>query len=85
MLPMLLVAGIMGAMFSVPVGLVLAFFAGLVVVFDSWANRPAPAPARRRPEPARPCPATAWQPRPPAGRPGGVPPRRAVPQPYYRR
>jgi len=80
---MLLVAGIVAAMVSVPVGLVVAFCAALVGVFDSWVNRPEPAPARR---PARPRPAAARQPRPPVVRYGGAGPRRPVPQqPYYRR
>jgi len=62
---------------------VVAVFAALVVVFDSWANRPVPVPARRPHRPVR--PAAAPRSRPPVARPGGAGPRRAVPQPYYYR
>jgi hypothetical protein len=61
-LPVLLVAGILGTLVNVVLGLGCAVFAGLILLFDSWANRPAPAPPPRRP------------PRAPARRPG--PPRR---------
>ncbi|MEV6644200.1 hypothetical protein [Amycolatopsis sp. NPDC051371] len=82
-LPMLLVAGIVVAMVSVPAGLFVAVFAGLIVVFDSWANRPAPLPPTRRPRPqtqARPAPVRA-RPRPPAARPDAYRRRPGVRQP----
>jgi hypothetical protein len=79
-LPMLFVAGIVVAMVSVPAGLVVAVFAGLVVVFDSWANRPGPVPPARRPRPqARPVPVHT-RPRPPVARPGAYRPRPGVRQ-----
>ncbi|MDX3191760.1 hypothetical protein PV458_25400 [Streptomyces sp. MN03-5084-2B] len=84
-LPMLLVAGILAVLVGVPVGLGVVLLAGLIVVFDSWANRPGPAPARgpRRPVSAR--PSAGWQPRPPMARPGAPRPRAPVRQPHYRR
>jgi hypothetical protein len=79
-LPMLLVAGMVAALVSVPVGLVVAAFAGLIVVFDSWANRPGPVPPVRHPRPqARPV--AARRPRPPAARPIPYRPRPEVRQP----
>jgi hypothetical protein len=57
-LPVLLVAGILGALVNVVLGIGFAVFAGLILLFDSWVNRPAPAPPPRRP------------PRAPARRPG---------------
>ncbi|MEV6628801.1 hypothetical protein AB0M71_48550, partial [Amycolatopsis sp. NPDC051114] len=47
-LPVLLVAGILGSLVNVALGLGCAVFAGLIVLFDSWANRPSRA---REPEP----------------------------------
>ncbi len=82
-LPMLFVAGIVVAMVSVPAGLIVAVFAGLVVVFDSWANRPVPVPPDRRPRlrtQVRPVQVGA-RPRPPAARPGAYRPRPGVRQP----
>jgi hypothetical protein len=77
-LPVLLVAGIIGSLVNVALGLGCAVFAGLIVLFDSWANRPSRA---REPEPERrerpPRPAAA---RPPARRPGPPPPRPQVPR-----
>ncbi|MGK3201478.1 hypothetical protein [Amycolatopsis sp. MEPSY49] len=62
-LPVLLVAGIIGSLVNVALGLGCAVFAGLIVLFDSWANRPsrvpeeersrAPRPAEARPQPRR--------------------------------
>jgi hypothetical protein len=76
-LPVLLVAGIIGSLVNVALGLGCAVFAGLIVLFDSWANRPSRAPA---PEPESreraPRPAAA---RPPARRTGPPPPRPQAP------
>ncbi|HEY3465102.1 MAG TPA: hypothetical protein VGL47_08215 [Amycolatopsis sp.] len=82
-LPMLFVAGVVGALASVPLGFAVVVFAGLIVVFDSWANRPASAPPVRRPRP-RPQGATAPArgPRPPAARPDAY--RARQPAPYRR-
>lgn len=80
-LPVLLVAGILGALVNVALGLGCAVFAGLILLFDSWANRPARAPREPEPEaPARaPRPAQGRPPRPadrgPGRRPGPPPPR----------
>lgn len=67
-LPVLLVAGILGSLVNVALGLGCAVFAGLIVLFDSWANRPSRA-REPEPEPERrerpPRPAAA---RPPARR-----------------
>jgi hypothetical protein len=79
-LPVLLVAGILGSLVNVALGLGCAVFAGLIVLFDSWANRPSrarepgPEPERRE-RPPRPAAA-----RPPARRPGPPPPRPQVPR-----
>jgi hypothetical protein len=81
-LPMLFVAGIVVALVSVPAGLVVAVVAGVVVVFDSWANRPGPVPPVRRPRPrtqARSVPVR--RPRPPVPRPAAYRPRPGVRQP----
>ncbi|MFJ9783179.1 hypothetical protein ACIRSS_26610 [Amycolatopsis sp. NPDC101161] len=69
-LPVLLVAGIIGSLVNVALGLGCAVFAGLIVLFDSWANRP--SRAREEPE-QEPRPATA---RPPVRRAGPPPPAR---------
>lgn len=59
-LPVLLVAGIIGSLVNVALGLGCAVFAGLIVLFDSWANRPSRAREEEvrsrapRPEEARP-------------------------------
>jgi hypothetical protein len=78
-LPVLLVAGIIGSLVNVALGLGCAVFAGLIVLFDSWANRPSRA-REPEPEPERqeraPRPAA---PRPPARR-GPPPPRPQVPR-----
>ncbi|WP_329048433.1 hypothetical protein OG738_38520 [Amycolatopsis sp. NBC_01488] len=74
-LPVLLVAGIIGSLVNVALGLGCAVFAGLIVLFDSWANRPSraraaePEPAERRERVPRPAAA-----RPPVRR--GPPPQR---------
>jgi hypothetical protein len=68
-LPVLLVAGILGALVNVALGLGCAAFAGLILLFDSWANRPSSREARRRAEPDGRRPAPARAPRPPAPRP----------------
>ncbi|RSM44617.1 hypothetical protein DMA12_15730 [Amycolatopsis balhimycina DSM 5908] len=91
-LPVLFVAGILGALVNVPLGLGFAALAGLILLFDSWANRPGPvppaaAPARaRRPAPARsPARAPARMPRPAGPRaPVRAPIRRAGPPPATR-
>lgn len=81
-LPMLFVAGIVVAMVSVPAGLGVAVFAGLVVVFDSWANRPGPVPPTRRPRPRIPARSVpVRRPRPPMPRPDAYRPRPGVRQP----
>ncbi|MBE1494255.1 hypothetical protein H4696_001355 [Amycolatopsis lexingtonensis] len=71
-LPVLLVAGILGALVNVLLGLGCAVFAGLILLFDSWANRPGPLPPE--PEPA-PRPVRRAQARPPAREPGRPPVR----------
>ncbi|SEF23675.1 hypothetical protein SAMN05421837_102346 [Amycolatopsis pretoriensis] len=71
-LPVLLVAGIIGSLVNVALGLGCAVFAGLIVLFDSWANRPSRAPAQ---------PAEDRASRPAAARP---PVRRAGPPPAVR-
>ncbi|MEV6824131.1 hypothetical protein [Amycolatopsis sp. NPDC051102] len=92
--PVLLVAGILGALVNVALGIGFAVFAGLILLFDSWANRPgptpppeAPAPTRTRrpatPPPSR-APAQARRPvgdRGPARAPARAPVRRAGPPP----
>ncbi|MEV6638862.1 hypothetical protein [Amycolatopsis sp. NPDC051371] len=79
-LPVLLVAGIIGSLVNLALGLGCAVFAGLIVLFDSWANRPSRA-RTPEPEPERreraPRPAAA---RPPVRRPGPPPPRPQVPR-----
>ncbi|MEU5263822.1 hypothetical protein [Amycolatopsis sp. NPDC021455] len=94
-LPVLFVAGILGALVNVLLGLGFAAVAWLIVLFDSWANRPGPvppAPARparvQRPAPVRapsraPARAPARMPRP-AGAPVRAPIRRAGPPPATR-
>ncbi|GAB3158008.1 hypothetical protein GCM10027258_68270 [Amycolatopsis stemonae] len=87
-LPVLLVAGIIGSLVNVMLGVVCAVFAGLIVLFDSWVNRPArrppaPEPAEERPARAprpqtRPAPAAA---RAPVRRTGPPPPRPQQPRP----
>ncbi|MET8851265.1 hypothetical protein [Amycolatopsis sp. NPDC004625] len=62
--PVLLVAGILGALVNVGLGIGFAVFAGLILLFDSWVNRPGPVPSPERP-PAR------------APRPAAPPPNRA--------
>jgi hypothetical protein len=84
-LPMLLVAGILAVLVGVPVGLGVVLFAGLIVVFDSWANRPGPTPVPSPRRSAPPPPAAGWQPRPVAARPVAPRPRAPVRQPHYRR
>ncbi|MFB9688780.1 hypothetical protein [Amycolatopsis plumensis] len=94
-LPVLLVAGILGALIHVGLGIGFAAFAGLIVLFDSWVNRPRPVPAAERPvrapRPAGPPPARgparapARAPRPPEGRgPARAPVRRSGPPPARR-
>ncbi|WP_410667556.1 hypothetical protein [Amycolatopsis sp. cmx-4-68] len=69
-LPVLLVAGILGALVNVALGLGCAAFAGLILLFDSWANRPSSRAVRRaeEPEARRPARPPARTPRPPAAR-----------------
>jgi hypothetical protein len=90
-LPVLFVAGILGALVNVLLGLGFAVFAGLILLFDSWANRPGPVPPARparvrRPAPARgPARPPARVPRPAAVRaPVRAPIRRAGPPPATR-
>ncbi|MEV6877361.1 hypothetical protein [Amycolatopsis sp. NPDC051128] len=73
-LPTLLVAGILGTLVNVALGLGCAAFAGLILLFDSWANRPAAAPPPRRSPRAT----------EPARRPGPPPPRRPASAPARR-
>lgn len=56
--PVLLVAGILGALVNVALGIGFAVFAGLILLFDSWVNRPGPVPPpeRRASRPAAPPP-----------------------------
>jgi hypothetical protein len=71
-LPVLLVAGILGALVNVGLGLACAVFAGLILVFDSWVNRPARRPAPEpdpEPTPQRRPPRDRAPQRPPAQRP----------------
>ncbi|MEQ0565462.1 hypothetical protein ABJI51_40840 [Amycolatopsis sp. NEAU-NG30] len=86
-LPVLLVAGILGALVNVWLGVGFAAFAGLILLFDSWANRPLPAPPQR-PAPARRPAQAAPVRRPPVRgpRPAGnrAPVRRAGPPPATR-
>ncbi|EOD64227.1 hypothetical protein, partial [Amycolatopsis vancoresmycina] len=51
--PVLLVAGILGALVNVGLGIGFAVFAGLILLFDSWVNRPGPVPPPERPARAR--------------------------------
>ncbi|RSD09350.1 hypothetical protein [Amycolatopsis eburnea] len=97
-LPVLLVAGILGSLVNIMLGLGCAVFAGLILLFDSWANRPGPLPPEPEPErrPVRQAPARppvregrppVRGPRPPAGRapaPARAPVRRAGPPPAAR-
>ena len=86
-LPVLFVAGVLGALVNVLLGLGFAAVAGLILLFDSWANRPGPVPPARparvqRPAPAR---APARMPRPSGPRPPvRAPIRRAGPPPATR-
>ncbi|MEV4050328.1 hypothetical protein AB0J55_03985 [Amycolatopsis sp. NPDC049688] len=97
--PVLLVAGILGALVNVALGIGFAVFAGLILLFDSWANRPGPVPPPERParaaRPAAPPPSRAparapSQARRPAGdrgparAPARAPVRRAGPPPPAR-
>ncbi|MDX3189638.1 hypothetical protein PV458_14640 [Streptomyces sp. MN03-5084-2B] len=98
-LPVLLVAGILGALIHWALGVGFAAFAGLIVLFDSWVNRPRAVPEAERParppRPAAPPPARgparaparapARGPRPQDGRgPARAPVRRAGPPPAGR-
>jgi hypothetical protein len=74
-LPVLLVAGILGALVNVGLGLACAVFAGLIVVFDSWVNRPS---RRRAPEP-EPDPEPVPRRRPPRDRAPQRPPAERPP------
>ncbi|KDO05438.1 hypothetical protein DV26_38020 [Amycolatopsis mediterranei] len=75
-LPILLVAGILGALVNIALGIGFAVFAGLILLFDSWVNRPRPVPRDDRPaRPAAPPP-----PRGPARAPGRAPARAPRPQ-----
>lgn len=78
-LPILLVAGIIGSLVNLMLGLGCAVFAGLIILFDSWANRPGAAPPPPPPErpvrAARPAPARA-----PARRPGPPQGRQQAPR-----
>ena len=87
-LPVLLVAGIIGSLVNLILGLGFGAFAGLIVLFDSWANRPLreppppPEPRARAPRPAAPrqpaprqAAARPAEARAPARRPGPPPPR----------
>ncbi|WP_103354494.1 hypothetical protein [Amycolatopsis sp. CA-128772] len=93
--PVLLVAGILGALVNVALGIGFALFAGLILLFDSWANRPGPVPPpERQARPASPpprapsrAPAQARRPtgdRGPARAPARAPARRAGPPPPAR-
>ncbi|WP_410613097.1 hypothetical protein [Amycolatopsis sp. lyj-109] len=76
-LPVLLVAGILGALVHIALGIGCAVFAGFILLFDSWVNRPRPVPRADRPaRPAAPPPARG--PRAPA--PGRAPARAPRPQ-----
>lgn len=85
-LPVLFVAALIAATVSVPLGLVGVLVAGLIVLFDAWANRPAAAPPP--PPPPAPRPARPARPAPPrAGDPRRAPARRPPPpgpRPEYR-
>ncbi|MFE6612083.1 hypothetical protein [Amycolatopsis sp. NPDC057786] len=52
--PAVLVGALMATQGLWPLGLGCVAFAGLVLLFDSWANRPDPAPPLRRHVPDRP-------------------------------
>ncbi|SFW79432.1 hypothetical protein SAMN04489730_4739 [Amycolatopsis australiensis] len=68
-LPVLLVAGILGALVNVLLGVGCAVFAALILLFDSWANRPLPRPVSEpRPRPAAARARPPARPRPPAVR-----------------
>jgi hypothetical protein len=86
-LPVLFVAALIATTVSVPLGLVGVLVAGLIVLFDSWANRPAAAPPPP-PPPARPAPARPARAAPArAGDPRRAPARRPPPpgpRPEYR-
>ncbi len=75
-LPVLLVAGILGALVHIALGIGCAVFALLILLFDSWVNRPRPVPQSERP--ARPTPPPARGPR--AQAPGRAPARAPRPQ-----
>ncbi len=78
-LPVLLVAGILGALVNVALGIGCAVFAGLILLFDSWVNRPRRVPQAERP--ARPARPSAPPPgRGPARTPGRAPARAPRPQ-----
>jgi len=97
-LPVLAVAGILGALVHWSLGVGCAAFAGLILLFDSWVNRPRALPQAERPaRPAAPPPppargparAPARAPRPqdargPARAPARAPVRRAGPPPAGR-
>ncbi|WP_410590082.1 hypothetical protein [Amycolatopsis sp. lyj-23] len=75
-LPVLLVAGILGALVHIGLGIGFAVFAGLILLFDSWVNRPRPVPqSERRPQAPRQA-----APRGPARAPGRAPVRAPRPQ-----
>ncbi|KDN17193.1 hypothetical protein [Amycolatopsis rifamycinica] len=80
-LPVLLVAGILGALVHIALGIGCAVFAGLILLFDSWVNRPRAVPPSERParsgRPAPPPPARGPA-RAPA--PGRAPARAPRPQ-----
>ncbi|MFE0023771.1 hypothetical protein [Amycolatopsis sp. NPDC059021] len=70
-LPLVLVAVLLAVSGGLGFGLIFLVLAGLIVLFDSWVNRPDPDERRPRPAagPARaPQGAPPRQPRPPAGR-----------------
>ncbi|MFF1607740.1 hypothetical protein ACFVYA_08155 [Amycolatopsis sp. NPDC058278] len=77
-LPVLLVAGILGALVHIALGIGFAVFAGLILLFDSWVNRPRPVPEADRP--ARQAPPPPPPPRGPARAPGRAPARAPRPQ-----
>ncbi|WP_329065692.1 hypothetical protein [Amycolatopsis sp. NBC_01480] len=55
-LPMLLVAALLAVMGAVALGAVCVVAAGVVLLFDSWVNRPEPPTARPWPVGPRPRP-----------------------------
>ncbi|MFD9893435.1 hypothetical protein ACFWY9_29165 [Amycolatopsis sp. NPDC059027] len=72
-LPLVLVAILIAVSGGLVIGMLFLVLAGLVLLFDSWVNRP--DPDERRPRPAGPArapqaapPRQARPPRPPAGR-----------------